>query len=152
MLVGVVDMLLMNLAMLLLNALLLQILDLSIDFGDGVCGSRRRDQLRGNGRVRSCSGHVDELRLHGGIGVAHDHIGVGSSHLCVELFTAGLVHHAGATSGLEVVEVEGHRVAQVAHASHVQKLLELVIVGWRQGRILVPRCGVHHGDTDFPSR
>lgn len=53
MLVGVVDMLLMNLAMLLLNALLLQILDLSIDFGDGVCGSRRRDQLRGNGRVRS---------------------------------------------------------------------------------------------------
>lgn len=111
----------MDLSLLLLEFLLLQILDLRVNVGDGFAWCRRIHKMRSrHALVCLCRRHCnrDWVLLNHAVG-ASDHVGyLGVAHDGV----------AGLIAALEVLEVELHVVGHVVHATHVKELVELVIM------------------------
>lgn len=78
-------------------------------------------------------------------GRGHENRAVGSAHRNINNIAMCHLHHIPTTLVLEI-EVEVQPVAKVAHAIHVEELLE-VILGTMMHRVIliVPCCRVHHG-------
>jgi hypothetical protein len=135
----------MELALLLVNLLLLEILDLGVDIGDGVC------LLRGLGHHVGLDGRLrygSRVTLHHGIGsryhirvvrIGHDGVGGGVALLGDEGLRRAV---------LEAMKVELHAVANVGYAAHIEELVELVIGSGSHGLfVAVPGGGTHHDEV-----
>ncbi len=157
--------LLMELALLLVKLLLLEVLNLGVNVGDGV-GGRGGQHVGGDGRVGDGGRHGGRVVLqqavaagdHGGrVRVGHEGI-AGRGRLARRLLllllmlVSGAGHHRlGAAGGGAVVEavkvkLHGGRVRDAADARHVEELIELVIGA--RGHVLVlafPGGRTHHG-------
>lgn len=154
-------MLLLKLALLLVKLLLLEVLNLGINGRDAI-RRRGREHVRGNRRVADRGGHGGRVVLqqavasgnHVGGDVAVGHHGIGGlprlrHHGLAVRGVGGMMRGMRAVGGrvLEALKVELHvAVGHVAHAAHVEKLIELVVGTSRHVLVLgVPGSGTHGG-------
>jgi hypothetical protein len=118
--------LLLDLSLLLLELLLLQVLDLGVDTGDGVRGRRSRwDHLRGGRSVRRAR-RVDlsGLAMHHSGSLWHHGRSASIVHDGIRRIPLAIHHRLCLGAIWEAVEVELHAIA---NGGHVEKMLEVII-------------------------
>ena len=124
------SLLLLELALLLLEFLLLQVLDLGVNLRDGIAGRmRRREHRGGDARVRGGRAH-GHLVVHRGVHLRQEHLAIRARHGRVDrLALRRGAHHGLAVGILEILEIELQPVAEVSNAVHVEELLEVILRG-----------------------
>lgn len=140
--------LLLHLALLLVELLLLEILDLGVNVRDAVVGRSGGHEICRHLVMAGC-------RRGQGRGLASDH-GFGPRQ---HVGRFGVGHHGiGAVllgvSGLEGVEVELHTVRHCGHAGHIEVLLEVIVGAGSHVMVLlrIPCRGRHHDEIGAEER
>ena len=149
--------LLCQLALLVLQLLLLEELDLCVDVvHDCLVRGRRRHHGRRDCLVGRRAGHRRHLVVQRGarVGSREDIRRVGAGHWCVRRLPMRglLLHHMAAAAAaattttigiVEFLEFELEVVGHVGHAAHVEELLEVIFGAGLHG--VAPSNGIHDG-------
>lgn len=131
------DVLPLHVLLVLLHLLLLQVLDLRIDVGEGVTWRGRWYYIRGHRRIRGSGSHGVHLVVHGR---RQEEWSICSTHGRIECLAVCQLHHMPAILVLEIAKVKVQPFREVFDAVHIEELVEFIAVS-----LIVPPCRLHHG-------